>query len=74
MNEESRESTDTLSSEDLAAKVTWEGGAFEALRYGLRSEHIENVELADLWRQMEALYEKISPIAWRIESLLEKAA
>ena len=74
MNEESRGSPDTLSRDDLAAKVTWEGGAFEALRYGLRSEQIESVELADLWRQMEGLYEQISPIAWRIESMLERAA
>lgn len=66
--------TDTMTSEALAAKVAWEGGAFEALRYGLRSEQIENAELAVLWRQMEVLYEQISPLAWRIESLLERAA
>jgi hypothetical protein len=74
MNADLASTNDTLSRKELAAKVSWEGGAFEALRYGLRSDQIGNRELADLWHQMENLYEQISPLAWRIESMLEKAA
>jgi hypothetical protein len=58
----------------LAAKVTWEGGAFDALRYGIRSRHIADEDVAELWRRMESLYEQIAPLAWRIEVLLEPAA
>ena len=58
----------------LAAKVAWEGGAFEALRYGIRSRDIADPELAELWRQMESAYEAISPLAWKIDGLLSNAA
>lgn len=60
-----------MTREQLAAKVAWEGGAFDALRYGVRSDQIEDAELRELWQEMERLYRGISPIAWRIDSLLE---
>jgi hypothetical protein len=60
-----------MTREQLAAKVAWEGGAFDALRYGVRSDQIEDAELRQLWQEMERLYRGISPIAWRIDSLLE---
>ena len=62
-----------LTRDELAHKVEWEGGAFEALRYGIRSRDIDDPEVAALWREMETLYERISPVAWRIDSLLERA-
>ena len=73
MNEMAVLVSEPLTRNRLAEKVAWEGGAFDALRYGIRSNEIADSDLAELWREMETLYEKISPIAWRIESLLQKA-
>jgi hypothetical protein len=64
----------SLSRHALGEKVAWEGGAFEALRYGIRSREIDDPELAQLWSRMESLYEQIAPLAWRIELILDKAA
>jgi hypothetical protein len=58
---------------ELASKVEWEGGAFEALRTGIRSRHIDDDDVAALWRQMEALYEQMGPVAWKIDRLLKAA-
>lgn len=72
--ERNDETPERLSRERLAQKVAWEGGAFEALRYGLRSRQIADPELAQMWRNMESLYEQISPIARRIDLLLDPVA
>jgi hypothetical protein len=66
--------TEPMSRKSLADKVTWEGGAFDALRYGIRSRDIADDEVAQLWQRMEALYEQIAPLAWRIEALLDPAS
>lgn len=58
----------------LAEKVAWEGGTFEALRYGIRADDIGDPELAALWRDMEELYERMSPLTWKIDALLAEAA
>jgi len=65
------EAEERLTLDHLADKVAWEGGAFEALRFGLRSNDIADPELSSLWREMETLYERISPVAWRIDSILK---
>jgi hypothetical protein len=72
MNENSVVDYEPLTRERLAAKVVWEGGVFEALRYGVRSDQIADRELAQLWQEMETLYQRISPLAWRIDSLLDR--
>lgn len=72
MNEGSVGTAVPLSRDALAQKVEWEGGAFEALRYGLRSRDIADAELAAMWHEMETLYERISPVAWRIDALLDR--
>ena len=41
--------------DDLAAKIEGEGGAFQALKYGIRVAHMPegDDEMADRWRDME---------------------
>lgn len=58
----------------LAEKVAWEGGVFATLRYGVRSEDIDDSTLRALWAQMEDHYRAITPIAVRIAASLEGAA
>ena len=58
----------------LADKVAWEGGVFATLRYGVRSEDIEDEHLRALWAEMECHYRAITPIAVRIAAALESAA
>ena len=58
----------------LAEKVAWEGGVFAALRYGIRSEDIDDAQLRKLWAKMERNYRAITPIAVEIAAALEKAA
>ena len=49
-----------MTAEQLADKVHWEGGVYAALEYGLRSEDIEDPELASLWRRMEELHDELT--------------
>ena len=55
---------------ELAAKVEYEGGTFEALKYGIRSSDIADPEIAALWHDLEERYQALSPICWKIDSLL----
>lgn len=58
----------------LADKVAWEGGVFATLRYGVRSEDIEDEGLKALWAEMEQHYRAITPLALRIAAALEECA
>ena len=64
---------DRLDQERLAQKVAWEGGAFEAPRYRIRSTEIGDPELAILRHEMEDLYERIAPLARKIDRVLHAA-
>ncbi len=66
--------TDLMDRRRLAEKVEWEGGVFATLRYGVRSEEIDDQELRALWAQMEAHYLAITPIATQITVRLKNAA
>ncbi len=50
-----------MTAQDLAHKVDWEGGVVSALEYGIRSDEIDDPELATLWRRMEDLYDQLRP-------------
>ena len=50
-----------MTAKDLADKVHWEGGIVSALEYGIRSDEIDDPELAALWRHMEGLYDQLRP-------------
>jgi hypothetical protein len=65
---------DLMDRRRLAEKVEWEGGVFATLRYGVRSEEIEDEELRTLWAQMEEHYLAITPIATQITVRLKNAA
>ena len=50
-----------MTARDLAQKVHWEGGIVATLEYGIRSDEIDDPELAALWRRMEKLYDELRP-------------
>jgi hypothetical protein len=62
-----------MSAKDLATKVRWEGGIMSALEYGIRSEEIDDPELAALWRRMEVLYDQLRPSIVATDRLLRAA-
>jgi hypothetical protein len=47
---------------------------FATLRYGVRSDDIEDEDLKALWAEMEHHYRAITPIAVRIAAALEECA
>ena len=65
---------DLMDRRRLAEKVEWEGGVFATLRYGVRSDEIEDEELRSLWAEMEQHYLAITPIATQITVRLRNAA
>ena len=60
--------------DELARKVLWEGGALDAIEYGIRSEQIDDPELRDLWRALEDGYRALTPLVTTIETRLQRAA
>jgi len=56
----------------LAYKVQWEGGVTATLEYGIRSEDIDDPELALLWRRAETLWNELRPIIVEIQRELQK--
>jgi hypothetical protein len=65
--------TKVMTAKDLADKVHWEGGIVSALEYGIRSEEINDPELASLWRRLEGLYDQLRPSIVATERLLRAA-
>jgi len=64
------EATRLMTAEDLANKVHWEGGIVSALEYGIRSDEIDDPELAALWRRLETLYDQMRPSIVATDGLL----
>jgi len=60
--------------DELARKVRWEGGALDAIEYGIRSEQIDDPELRDLWRALEDGYRALTPLVTTIEARLQRGA
>ena len=60
--------------DELAKKVRWEGGALDAIEYGIRSEQIDDPELRELWRDLEDRYRALTPLVTQIEIRLRRAA
>ena len=60
--------------DELAKKVRWEGGALDAIEYGIRSEQIDDPELRELWRALEESYRALTPLVSKIETRLQRAA
>jgi len=62
-----------MNARNLAAKVEWEGGIFEALSYGIRSTDIEDEELADLWAELEDHWEAMQETFNKVQAILDDA-
>lgn len=59
-----------LDRDRLKEKVAWEGGVFETLRYGVRTRHIGDSEIAPLWEELEERYAALAAVANDIERRL----
>jgi hypothetical protein len=57
----------------LADKVGWEGGILATLDYGVRSSDIDDMEVARLWAELEALYEAMIPAMGEIDLRIRQA-
>ncbi len=58
---------------ELARKVRWEGGALDAIEYGIRSEQIDDPDMQALWRELEERYRALTPLVISIEIELQQA-
>ena len=67
------EATRLMTARAVAQKIQWEGGILGALEYGLRSDEIEDPELATLWRRLESLYDQIRTPMMATDRLLRGA-
>ena len=63
-----------FTTDELAKKVRWEGGALDAIEYGIRSEQIDDPELRELWRDLEDRYRALTPLVTQIAIRLRRAA
>jgi hypothetical protein len=61
------------SREELANKIEWEGGIFEALDYGIRSDDMPegDTELVEAWRDLAVAYASVSVLADKVQDLLD---
>ncbi len=57
----------------LADKVGWEGGILAAMDYGIRSENIDDAQIAALWAQLELLYDQMMPIMSQLDLRIRQA-
>jgi hypothetical protein len=61
------------SREAVAGKIEWEGGIFEALDYGIKTEDMPegDTELAEAWRDLAVAYASASVLADKVQALLD---
>lgn len=64
----------TMTIAELAQRVEWEGGALDAVEYGIRADLLADPELRELWKELEIGYKSLWPLVSKIESRLRKAA
>lgn len=57
----------------LADKVGWEGGILAAMEYGIKSENIDDAQIAALWAQLELLYDQMMPIMSQLDLRIRQA-
>lgn len=58
----------------LRRRIRESGGVVAALDYGVRSEQIEDLDLATAWGEAERLYADLSRVVGRIQRELRTAA
>lgn len=61
----------TMTEQEFANKIEWEGGILDALDYGLTPEDVEGGELQDAWRTLYIRYTaSLKPAVERVQELL----
>ncbi|MDU4503921.1 MAG: hypothetical protein E7J02_13125 [Staphylococcus warneri] len=59
---------------DTLDKIEWEGGAYEALDYGIKADDFDNAELRKVWQEMEAHNKEIEKLSRIIDQAIEEVA
>lgn len=62
-----------LSLRRLADKVGWEGGILATMDYGVRSTDIDDPDVAELWAQLEVLYNQMIPVMGKVDLRIREA-
>ncbi|GII63563.1 hypothetical protein Skr01_36480 [Sphaerisporangium krabiense] len=60
------------SRQDVAFKVAWEGGLYEALEYGIKVNDLPegDTELAEAWRALDGAHTAFEEAAEKVRALL----
>lgn len=60
--------------EGLAGKIIWEGGIYESLHYGIKTEDMPegDEELAAAWADMQDAWKALEGVMGFVEELLEE--
>ena len=63
--------------EDFLAKVSWEGGVFEALEYGLHHTHLDpndtgSIEVRTIWQELENIHRGMADRIKAIDEIMEE--
>ncbi|MCT1411676.1 hypothetical protein [Corynebacterium sanguinis] len=57
---------------EMLKRIVWEGGAFEALEYGIKVEHFEHPELKRLWAELTAEFASFCRKEMILDALIEE--
>lgn len=58
--------------DDLERAIAWEGSIFDALYYGIKENEIGDLELRELWSELEEAMIPVNKIIERINERLYK--
>lgn len=66
-------SKDGMTPQDFLSKVSWEGGVFEALQYGLHEDTLDDSDpdLKENWRELRLAYLDLEGLVQGIEEKME---
>ena len=63
--------SDEMTLEELASKVSWEGGLYLALDYGIKVEDVPE-EVKELWKEAVRLHNELDSVFGEIEIFLDQ--
>lgn len=69
--------TEYMPLKDFLAKISWEGGVWDALDYGLRHTALDpadptNTELRTIWKMLEAHHRNAQDLINAVDEIIEE--
>lgn len=55
-------------------KIEWEGGVLEALDYGIKSDDFDNMELRQVWKELEEHRKEIEKLSPVVDNAIDEVA